>query len=80
MIVTVGAAGIGIIATGLLASQAHPELNIPLILIMLASALATIILTNVTRQQSLFATRMADAAEMLCLVLLPPLAYLAITM
>ena len=47
---------------------------------MLASALATIILTNVTRQQSLFATRMADAAEMLCLVLLPPLAYLAITM
>ncbi|MBT1174542.1 type VII secretion protein [Bifidobacterium sp. LC6] len=78
MIVTVGAAGIGIITTGLLTSQTHPELSIPLTLIMLASALITVIFTNITHQQSLFATRVADAAEILCIVLLPPFAYLAI--
>lgn len=80
MCVTVGAAGAGIVITGLMSVRAHPEFSIPLTMLMLCCALATIVLTHITRRQSLFATRMADAAETLCIMLLPPLAYLAITL
>ena len=58
----------------------HPEFSIPLTMLMLCCALATIVFTHVTRRRSLFATRMADAAETLCIMMLPPLAYLAITL
>ena len=78
--VTVGAAGIGILCTGITSVHAHPEFGIPLTILMMCCALATIMLTHVTRRQSLFAARMADTAEILCIMLLPPLAYLAITL
>lgn len=80
MCVTVGAAGLGIICTGLMCVHAHPEFSIPLTVLMLCCALATIVLTHVMSRRPLFATRMADAAETLCIMLLPPLAYLAITL
>lgn len=80
MAVTVGTAGIGIICTGLIGVHAHPEFGIPLTILMMGCALSTIVLTHVARRQSLFATRAADMAETLCIMLLPPLAYLAITL
>lgn len=80
MCVTVSAAGLGIICTGLMSVRMHPEFSIPLTMLMLCCALATIVFTHVTRRRSLFATRMADAAETLCIMMLPPLAYLAITL
>lgn len=80
MCVTVGAAGIGIIVTGSLSVQTHQEFNIPLILLMLACAFATILFTYVLRKHTLFATRVADAAETICIMLILPLAYLAITL
>lgn len=80
MCVTVGAAGIGIIVTGSLSVQTHQEFSIPLILLMLACAFATILFTYVLRKHTLFATRVADAAETICIMLILPLAYLAITL
>lgn len=80
MYVTVGAAGIGIIVTGSLSVQTHQEFSIPLILLMLACAFATILFTYVLRKHTLFATRVADAAETICIMLILPLAYLAITL
>lgn len=80
MCVTVGAAGIGIIVTGSLSVQTHQEFSIPLILLMLACAFAGILFTYVLRKHTLFATRVADAAETICIMLILPLAYLAITL
>ena len=79
MTITVAAAGIGIICTGLASVRAHPEFAIPLTIGMMCCAFATIMLTHVTDRKSLFATRVADMAETICIMALPPLAYLAIT-
>lgn len=80
MIVTVGAAGAGLVITALIAIRTHPALAMPLTVALLVCAMATVIVTHATSRRSLFGTRVADAAETLCIVLLPPLAYLALTL
>ncbi|MBT1181089.1 type VII secretion protein [Bifidobacterium sp. CP2] len=80
MLVTVGAAGIGLVATAFIAIRTHPTLAMPLTLALLIGAMATVTITHVTTRSSLFGTRVADAAEVLCIILLPPLAYLTLTM
>lgn len=79
MVITTATAGIGIICTGLVSVRAHQQFAIPLTIVMMCCAFVTIMLTHVTDKKSLFATRVADMAETLCIMALPPLAYLAIT-
>ncbi|WP_239646281.1 EsaB/YukD family protein [Bifidobacterium cuniculi] len=76
--VTVGATAVGLAATCALFARSHPEQAPALTVALVVAALVTVVVTYVTRRQSLFATRVADAAETVCLVAILPLAYLAI--
>lgn len=78
MIVTVGSAGVGLIITCLAFASAHAQYAPALTIFLICCALLAIVVTYLTHKRSLFATRAADAAEIICLVAILPLAYLAI--
>lgn len=78
MIATVGAAGAGLIITCLAFASAHGQYAPILTIFLICCALLAIVITYLTHKRSLFATRVADAAEIICLVAILPLAYLAI--
>lgn len=78
MIVTVGASGLGFVITCLAFASTHMQFAPVLTIILICCALLAVIVTYLIHTRSLFATRLADAAEIICLVAILPLAYLAI--
>lgn len=78
MVVTVGSAGAGLIITCLVFASTHAQYAPALTIFLICCALLAIVATYLIHKRSLFATRAADAAEIICLVAILPLAYLAI--
>lgn len=80
MVIIIGTAALGIMLTCTIYIAHHPQQASLLTIAIIGCAVLTVIMTYVTRHQSLFASRVADAAEVMCLVLVLPLAYFAIGM
>lgn len=78
MIVTVGAAALGLILTCAVFANHHPAQAPVLTVTMIVGALVAVLITYLTRGESLFATRVADAVEVACILSILPLAYFAI--
>lgn len=78
MVVTVGTAGLGVIITCLIFASTHAQYAPVLTIFLICCALLAVVVTYLTHNRPLFATRAADAAEIICLVSILPLAYLAI--
>lgn len=78
MIVTVVAAGVGLVMATLTGSQTHPQWMPIITSLFVVAALICTVGTQISQRDSILMTRLADAADVICTVAIPPLAYLAL--